>query len=113
MLQKLLSHYNLKILRPKVTKNIKNLHKKFCEFPPRAFAFVKAGHKHVDEINPRFSLCDFPLHLPLELLGVNKCLQVRVKIIVGQANVPVADPIKLFFSANNFFFRFSMPGLRF
>jgi len=27
-------HYNLKILRPKVTKNIKNLHKKFCEFPP-------------------------------------------------------------------------------
>jgi len=79
------------------------LHKKFCEFPPRAFAFVKAGHKHVDEINPRFSLCDFPLHLPLELLGVNKCLQVRVKIIVGQANVPVADPIKLFFSANNFF----------
>ncbi len=28
------SHYNLKILRPKVKKNIKNLHKKFCEFPP-------------------------------------------------------------------------------
>ena len=26
---------NLKILRPKVTKNIKNLSKKFCEFPPR------------------------------------------------------------------------------
>jgi len=25
---------NLKILRPKVTKNIKNLHKKVCEFPP-------------------------------------------------------------------------------
>ncbi len=25
--------------------------------------------------NTRFSLCDFPLHLPLELLGVNKCLQ--------------------------------------
>jgi len=30
-----LSHYNLKILRPKVTKNIKNLYKKFCECPPR------------------------------------------------------------------------------
>jgi len=30
------SHYNLKILRPKVTKNIKNLHKKFCEFRPRS-----------------------------------------------------------------------------
>jgi len=26
------SHYNLKILRPEVTKNIKNLCKKFCEF---------------------------------------------------------------------------------
>lgn len=24
----------------------------------------------------RFSMCDFPLHLPLELLGVNKCLKV-------------------------------------
>jgi len=30
------SHYNLKILRPKVKKNIKNLRKKFCEFPPWA-----------------------------------------------------------------------------
>ncbi len=29
-----LSLNNLKILRPKVTKNITNLHKKFCEFPP-------------------------------------------------------------------------------
>jgi len=28
------SHSNLKILRPKVTKNIKNLRKKFCEFRP-------------------------------------------------------------------------------
>jgi len=28
------SHYNLKILRPKVRKNLTNLHKKFCEFPP-------------------------------------------------------------------------------
>ncbi len=28
------SHYNLKILRPKVMKNIKNLRKKFCEFRP-------------------------------------------------------------------------------
>ena len=25
----------------------------------------------------RFSLCDFPLHLPLELLGVETCLMVR------------------------------------
>jgi len=29
-----LSHYNLKILRPEVTKNIKNVRKKFCEFRP-------------------------------------------------------------------------------
>ena len=28
------SHYKLKILRPKVMKNIKNLRKKFYEFPP-------------------------------------------------------------------------------
>ena len=27
--------------------------------------------------NGRFSLCDFPLHLSLELLGVSKCLQVK------------------------------------
>ncbi len=33
------THCNLKIWRPKVTKNIKNLHKKFCEFPPR-FLFL-------------------------------------------------------------------------
>jgi hypothetical protein len=30
-----LSLNNLKILRPKVMKNIKNLRKRFCEFPPR------------------------------------------------------------------------------
>jgi hypothetical protein len=28
------THYNLNILIPKVKKNIKNLLKKFCEFPP-------------------------------------------------------------------------------
>ncbi len=32
--------YNLKILRPKVTKNIKNLRKKFCEFPPRTLTIL-------------------------------------------------------------------------
>ncbi len=31
------SHYNLKILMPEVTKNITNLLKKFCEFPPWIF----------------------------------------------------------------------------
>jgi len=29
------NYFNLKILRPKVTKNIKNFRKKFCEFWPR------------------------------------------------------------------------------
>jgi len=33
------SCYNLKILRPKVTKNLTNLRKKFCESPPRALIF--------------------------------------------------------------------------
>ena len=32
-----LSHFNLKILRPKVTQNIKNLRKKFCESAPSFF----------------------------------------------------------------------------
>jgi len=45
-----LSYYNLKILRLKVTKNATNLLKKFCEFPPRAFARIKAVLKNVDEI---------------------------------------------------------------
>jgi len=31
-----LSLNNLKILRPKVTKNLSNFHKKFCESPPWA-----------------------------------------------------------------------------
>ncbi len=34
------SHFNLKILRPKVTKNIKNLLKKSCEFPPRLLELI-------------------------------------------------------------------------
>jgi len=33
------SHYNIKILMPKVTKNITNLRNKFCEFPPRSLSF--------------------------------------------------------------------------
>jgi len=31
------SHYNLKILKPGVTKNLTNLLKKFCEFPHNFF----------------------------------------------------------------------------
>jgi len=36
-----LSLNNLKILRPKVTKNLTNLRKKFCELPPRTRAVVR------------------------------------------------------------------------
>ncbi len=36
------SHYSLKILRPKVRKNLTNLHKKFCEFPPRSIYYTKS-----------------------------------------------------------------------
>ncbi len=39
------SHFNLKILRLKVTKNIKNLHKKFCEFLPVNFLPILFGQK--------------------------------------------------------------------
>jgi len=34
------SHYNLKILRPEATKNIKNLPKTFYEFRPRICYFL-------------------------------------------------------------------------
>ena len=37
--------------------------------PPRCLTFALPDKS-------RFSLCDFPLHLSLELLGVSKCLQV-------------------------------------
>jgi len=42
------SHYNLKILRPKVTKNIKNLHKKFCEFRPW-YLFLRMFDTQLDQ----------------------------------------------------------------
>ena len=32
----------------------------------------------------RFSLCDFPLHLPLELLGVDLALQVPFNLNIEQ-----------------------------
>ncbi len=34
------SYYNLKILRPKVTKKFKNFHMKFCEFLTDAFKWT-------------------------------------------------------------------------
>jgi len=41
------SHYKLKILTPKVMKNIKNFRKKFCEFPPRFLCFFKVKSHEV------------------------------------------------------------------
>jgi len=47
------THYNLKILRPKVTKNIKNLRKKFCKFPPRVYlTWEKVPNKSDHVISP-------------------------------------------------------------
>jgi len=45
------SHFNLKILMPKVMKNITNLRKKFCEFPPRlqSWALVVSNREVVDK----------------------------------------------------------------
>ncbi len=51
MIKSTLSLNNFKILRPKVKKNLTNLGKKICEFPPRAFSIIKAAHEHVDEID--------------------------------------------------------------
>ncbi len=46
------SHFNLKILRPKVTKNIKNLHKKFCEFSP-----INLKRLQLFELRQFFKVC--------------------------------------------------------
>jgi len=46
------SHYNLKILRPRVTKNLTNFCKKFCEFPPR---LVNEGDRSREEFWNRFN----------------------------------------------------------
>jgi len=51
-----LSQNNLRIFRPKVTKNLRNFCKKFCDSPPRAFAYLKSESKHVDEIDPRLTM---------------------------------------------------------
>jgi len=40
------SHCNIKILRLKVTKNLTNLLKKFCEFPPRKFLRIDFEKSH-------------------------------------------------------------------
>ncbi len=53
--------YSLKILKPKVTKNITNLHNKFCEFPPRCLLytvemkFLVLSLKVWPKVPPKFS----------------------------------------------------------
>jgi len=42
-----LNQNNLKILRPKVTKNLTNLCKKFCESPPTAFFSIAYNFKMI------------------------------------------------------------------
>ncbi len=42
------SHYNLKILRPEVKKNINNFRNKFCEFPPSSFVCRVQGRKTLE-----------------------------------------------------------------
>lgn len=51
----------------------------------------------------RFSLVDFPLHLPLELLGVDTCLQVLTLILL-EHKVKILD--FLMSTWKNFFCRF-------
>ncbi len=43
MIFALIKNYFSKILRPKVAKNLKYLHKKFCESQPSFFAGIKKG----------------------------------------------------------------------
>jgi len=45
------SHYNLKILRLKVMKNLTNLCKKFCESPPWEFRFRDSKWLNVSAVN--------------------------------------------------------------
>jgi len=43
-----LSLNNLNILRPKVTKNLTNLPKKFCESPPRSLSRTRATKETIN-----------------------------------------------------------------
>jgi hypothetical protein len=45
----------------------------------------------------RFSLVDFPLHLPLELLGVDICLKVLTLILLENKVPTVIFEIRRFF----------------
>jgi hypothetical protein len=64
-----LSQNNLNILRPKVTKNLTNLRKKFCESPPCCFR-ERSKRKKRGEIEKEFLFfrlthannINFPLH---------------------------------------------------
>ncbi len=50
------SHFNLKILRPKVMKNIKNLREKFCELRLWVFGIILVGGQHITQKLYRLSL---------------------------------------------------------
>ncbi len=65
------SHFNLKILRPKVTKNIMNLRKKFCEFRPCApikfYTFWNTVDYLYDKSMPHSNLSGLGWYVPEEL----------------------------------------------
>jgi hypothetical protein len=51
----------------------------------------------------RFSLVDFPLHLPLELLGVELCIRVLILIMLE-------NKVKIFFIGKSNFEKYSFLG---
>jgi len=70
-----LSLNNLKILRPKVTKYLTNLRKKFCEFPPRVSGMEKnkkQSEKKQDKVLDRFHDSSIP---PRKCAKVQKVCQ--------------------------------------
>jgi len=62
------------ISRPKVTKHLTNLRKKFCEFRP-SFLCVKPSYTIVKK-----SLCHVPLRRDMKPLGMSKVHQEKDQI---------------------------------
>lgn len=57
--------------------------------------------------NSRFSMVDFPLHLPLELLGVDACLQVLTCILLEhkvRTGLPLSSGSKISHHLNLYLF---------
>jgi len=77
-----LSLNNLKILRPKVTKNCTNLRKKFCEFPPWGLWSIKSFFK---QLLHRFCSSFNQIYYDqLKIIDVVKDLHLFCKIYFGR-----------------------------